>query len=53
MKKKIEDNKLEVVSKPEINIVNMKKGEDLVFTAVVQTKPEVTLGKYKGVELKK
>ena len=31
----------------------MKKGEDLVFTAVVQTKPEVTLGKYKGVELKK
>ena len=51
--KEIEDNKLEVVSKPEINIVNMKKGEDLVFTAVVQTKPEVTLGKYKGVELKK
>ncbi|EKC48911.1 trigger factor, partial [human gut metagenome] len=48
--KEIEDNKLEVVSKPEINIVNMKKGEDLVFTAVVQTKPEVTLGKYKGVE---
>lgn len=51
--KEIEDNKLEVVSKPEINIINMKKGEDLVFTAVVQTKPEVTLGKYKGVELKK
>lgn len=31
----------------------MKKGEDLVFTAIVQTKPEVKLGKYKGVELKK
>ena len=51
--KEIEDNKLDVVSKPEINIVKMKKGEDLVFTAIVQTKPEVKLGKYKGVELKK
>ena len=50
--KEIEDNKLDVVSKPEINIVKMKKGEDLVFTAIVQTKPEVKLGKYKGVELK-
>ena len=51
--KEIEDNKLDVVSKPEINIVKMKKGEDLVFTAIVQTKPEVKLGKYKGIELKK
>ena len=51
--KEIEDNKIEAVSKPEINIVKMKKGEDLVFTAVVQTKPEVKLGKYKGIELKK
>ena len=49
----IEDNKLDVVSKPEIDIVKMKKGEDLIFTAIVQTKPEVKLGKYKGVELKK
>lgn len=51
--KEIEENKIEAVSKPEINIVNMKKGEDLVFTAIVQTKPEVVLGKYKGVEIKK
>ena len=51
--KEIEENKIEAVSKPDINIVNMKKGEDLVFTAIVQTKPEVVLGKYKGVELKK
>ena len=51
--KEIEDNKLDVVSKPEIDIVKMKKGEDLIFTAIVQTKPEVKLGKYKGVELKK
>ena len=31
----------------------MEKGKDLVFTAVVQTKPEVELGKYKGIELEK
>lgn len=51
--KEIEENKIEAVSKPNINIINMKKGEDLVFTAIVQTKPEVVLGKYKGIELKK
>lgn len=51
--KEIEDNKIEAVSRPDIKIVNMKKGEDLVFTATVQTKPEVELGKYKGIELKK
>ena len=51
--KEIEENKLEVVSRPDIHIENMKKGEDLVFTAIVQTKPEVVLGQYKGVELKK
>ncbi len=51
--KEIEENKIEAVSKPDIHIVNMKKGEDLVFTAIVQTKPEVKLGKYKGVEIKK
>ena len=31
----------------------MEKGKDLIFTAVVQTKPEVKLGKYKGVEVEK
>ena len=31
----------------------MEKGKDLIFTAVVQTKPEVKLGKYKGIELSK
>ena len=51
--KEIEDNKIEAVSRPDIHIVNMKKGEDLIFTAIVQTRPEVKLGKYKGIELKK
>ena len=43
--KEIEENKLEVVSKPEIDIVQIGKGKELIFTAVVQTKPEVKLGK--------
>ena len=51
--KAIDENKLDVVSKPQIDIVKMEKGQDLVFTAVVQTKPEVTLGKYKGIEIEK
>ncbi len=49
----IKENKIEAVSRPQIDIVKMEKGQDLVFTAVVQTKPEVELGKYKGVEIEK
>ncbi len=49
----IKENKIEAVSQPKIDIKNMKKGEDLEFTATVQIKPEVKLGKYKGIELKK
>ena len=51
--KEIEENKLEVVSKPQIDIVQIGKGKELIFTAIVQTKPEVKLGKYKGIELEK
>ena len=49
----IKAEKLEVVSKPSIDVVQIGKGKDLVFTAVVQTKPEVKLGKYKGITLEK
>ena len=51
--KAIEESKVEVVGKPQIDIVTMEKGQDLVFTAVVATKPEVELGKYKGIEIEK
>ena len=49
----IKENNIEAVSKPEIEITQMEKGKDLIFTATVQTKPEVKLGKYKGIEIKK
>ena len=52
-KKAIEDNKLDVVSKPEIDIVKIEKGQDLIFTATVQTKPDSKLDKYKGIEIDK
>ena len=49
----IKEEKLDVVSKPDIQVTQIGKGKDLIFTAVVQTKPEVKLGKYKGIELEK
>lgn len=49
----IKSEKLDVVSRPNIDIVQIGKGKDLVFTAVVETKPEVKLGKYKGIALEK
>ena len=51
--KEVKENNLEIVSKPEIDIKEIGKGKELVFTAVVQVKPEVKLGKYKGVALEK
>lgn len=49
----LKENNIEAVSKPEIEISQMEKGKDLKFLATVQTKPEVKLGKYKGIEIKK
>ena len=51
--RELKENKIEAVSKPDIEVKQIGKGQDLIFTAVVQTKPEVKLGKYKGIELKK
>ena len=51
--KAVEEAKLEVVSRPQVDVVTMEKGKELVFTAVVATKPEVELGKYKGIEIEK
>lgn len=42
---------LEIVSRPEIDIVQVEKGKEFIFTAEVALKPEVTLGQYKGIEV--
>jgi trigger factor len=44
---------LDVVARPEIDVEDIKKGEPVVFTALVTTKPEVKLGEYKGIEVEK
>lgn len=49
----VEENKLEVVSRPDIEVTQIEKGKDLIFTAIMQTKPEAELGKYKGIEIEK
>lgn len=49
----LKENNIEVVSKADIDVVQIEKGKDLIFTAIFQTKPEVELGKYKGIEIKK
>lgn len=41
------------VARPEIDIEEIKKDEPIVVTALVTTKPEVKLGKYKGIKLDK
>ena len=53
MEEALKENNIQVVSKPEIEIKQMEKGKDLIFTAVFQTKPEAILGKYKGIEIPK
>lgn len=47
----VKEAELEVVARPEIDVEDIKKGEPIVFTALVTTKPEVKLGEYKGVEV--
>ncbi len=49
----VKEKKLEVVSRPDIDVKQIGKGQDLIFTAVFQTKPEAELEKYKGIEIKK
>ena len=44
---------LEIVSAPKIEVVEMEAGKPFVFSAEVALKPEIKLGKYKGVEIDK
>ena len=51
--KAAEESGLEIVSRPDIDVVQLEKGKNFIFTAEVAVKPEVTLGKYLGVSVKK
>lgn len=49
----VEENGLEPVDHPELDILSIGKGQDLVFTATVPLKPDIELGAWKGVEVEK
>ena len=51
--KELETCELNIVSQPQIDVVQLEKGKPFIFTAEVALKPEVKLGKYKGLKVEK
>jgi trigger factor len=49
--KAVEENKLEVVGRPEVEVTDFADGEQLKFTAEIDVRPEFDLPEYKGVEV--
>ncbi|MBO5652569.1 MAG: trigger factor [Selenomonas sp.] len=49
----LEEQKIEPVSRPQIDIETLEDGKDLVFKATVTPRPEVKLGEYKGLKVEK
>ena len=47
------ESELDIVSQPKISVTQLEKGKPFVFEAEVAVRPEVELGKYKGVEVSK
>lgn len=45
------ESELEIVARPEINVTQIEKGKSFIFEAEVTLKPEIKLGKYKGVKV--
>ncbi|MGE5328200.1 MAG: trigger factor [Deltaproteobacteria bacterium] len=51
--KVVEENDISAVDKPEIDVVQIGSGKNLIFTAEVAVKPPVEISNYKGIEVKK
>ncbi|KKI92284.1 trigger factor [Bacillus sp. SA1-12] len=49
----VDEAGIEPVDRPEIDVEQIEKGKNLIFTAKVTVKPEVKLGEYKGLEVEK
>ena len=49
----IDESGVDVVSRPTVDVVQIEKGKTFIYTAEVAVKPEVKLGKYKGVNVTK
>ncbi|MCR5144876.1 MAG: trigger factor [Lachnospiraceae bacterium] len=48
-----DESGLDIVSQPTIDVIQLERGKDFIYTAEVALKPEVKLGKYKGVSITK
>ncbi len=51
--KAVEENDIHPVDRPELDIIQIGSGQNLIFTATVTVKPEVELGDYKGLSITK
>ena len=51
--KAVEECGEDIVSSPVVDVTQIEKGKPFIFTAEVALKPEVKLGKYKGVKVEK
>ena len=49
----VKESGLDIVSRPEIDVVQIEEGKPFIFTASAAVKPPVTLGQYKGLEVEK
>lgn len=49
----MDESGLDIVSRPEISVEQIEKGQTFIYTALVAVKPEVTLGEYKGIEVER
>lgn len=49
----LKESELDVVARPEFDVEEIEEGKPVVFTALVTTRPEVKLGKYKGIKVDK
>ena len=51
--KALEETGLKPISRPELDVEQIEKGKDLIFTAIVYEYPEVQLGDYKSIHAEK
>ncbi|MDA8229187.1 MAG: trigger factor [Desulfitobacterium hafniense] len=51
--KAVEESQIEPVDRPDIDLVQIEDGKELIFKAKVDVKPEVELGEYKGLKVEK
>ena len=49
----IDESGVDIVSRPTVDVVQIEKGKEFIYTAEVAVRPEVTLGKYMGITVTK